>query len=265
MKIGNNKRGFTLIELLVVISIIALLLSILMPSLQKAKFLAQRVVCFNNVKNQHLPQMMYATDNDDKFAPHNDFTPGYARSAGVNPESQIHEQMRGTYISNSKILLCPLQKKFPWYNSDLEYYDVGYGGWDNEDRSPAGLPALHVATGYNWYANFGSSVAGTIQFDFTSHEGVVVNEPKWPKKGSECTSRGAFISHDVTWSSVYGIWWDHGHGGQPWGVDAAMPMRMALGAKDSPVGYGDGHVETTNISRIKPRAIIPNGNAEIYY
>ena len=50
----KNEKGFTLIELLVVISIIALLLSILMPGLQKAKEKAQTTVCMSNIKQWNL-------------------------------------------------------------------------------------------------------------------------------------------------------------------------------------------------------------------
>jgi len=66
MKQDQKKPGFTLIELLVVISIIALLLSILMPSLQKVKEQAKAVVCSANVKQLTLGMLMYAEDNDGK-------------------------------------------------------------------------------------------------------------------------------------------------------------------------------------------------------
>ena len=62
-----SQKGFTLIELLVVISIIALLLSILMPGLQKAKEAAKRVVCLTKLKTIGLAWILYASDNDDKM------------------------------------------------------------------------------------------------------------------------------------------------------------------------------------------------------
>ncbi len=57
--------GFTLIELLVVISIIALLVSILMPALGLARKQATMAVCVSNQKSLGLSYTMYAGDNDD--------------------------------------------------------------------------------------------------------------------------------------------------------------------------------------------------------
>ena len=64
------KGGFTLVELLVVISIIALLLSILMPSLGRARAQAQSVVCLSQMKQIGSAMMMYALDAGDKFPPY---------------------------------------------------------------------------------------------------------------------------------------------------------------------------------------------------
>jgi len=66
MKI-KTKKGFTLIELLVVISIIALLLSILMPALTKVKDQARSAVCKSNLKQWGLCFSMYLADNNEKF------------------------------------------------------------------------------------------------------------------------------------------------------------------------------------------------------
>ena len=63
-------KGFTLIELLVVIAIIALLLGILLPSLNKAKEQARFVICRNNLRSTGLMFSLYAQDNDDKIKGH---------------------------------------------------------------------------------------------------------------------------------------------------------------------------------------------------
>ena len=63
----KKNKAFTLIELLVVISIIALLVSILMPALNRAKAQAKASVCLANQKALISAWIMYQVDNDDKL------------------------------------------------------------------------------------------------------------------------------------------------------------------------------------------------------
>ena len=61
----SKRKGFTLIELLVVISIIAVLLSILMPALNSAKKRAEEVICKSNLKQVGLAANLYAEAYDN--------------------------------------------------------------------------------------------------------------------------------------------------------------------------------------------------------
>jgi prepilin-type N-terminal cleavage/methylation domain-containing protein/prepilin-type processing-associated H-X9-DG protein len=132
--------GFTLIELLVVIAIIALLLSILMPALGKAKDLAMGAACKGNLKNYTLAVAMYLDDNDGKFpqAERCYFSqPGaYPVESGLtNPfhlrwcngdvDLKSHPEYGGqlfSYLMDAKSFICPAFKRLAVRNSEDQFY-----------------------------------------------------------------------------------------------------------------------------------------------
>ena len=64
----RGEKAFTLVELLVVVSIIALLIAILLPSLKKARQGAKRVACNANVRGIAQAGLTYAADDPKEFA-----------------------------------------------------------------------------------------------------------------------------------------------------------------------------------------------------
>lgn len=96
-------RAFTLIELLVVISVIALLMAILMPALQKARRTGQAVVCRSGLKQWGQIFHMYASDNENRL-------PQSIQGGTLRSQDAYWIIATLPYYKEKKIRLCPSTK-----------------------------------------------------------------------------------------------------------------------------------------------------------
>lgn len=154
MKRFQRHSGFTLVELLVVVAIIAVLSSILVPSVGAARESARSISCLNNLRNLGSAMKIYHADNDDKFWPYVIYN---------SPEPDVHTYFWGTttdpvdpeasplmnYCGNNLAALwCPEQRwgtYVPQGRVSEPTTNYGYnafflGGWGKPGKQSSQIP-----------------------------------------------------------------------------------------------------------------------------
>jgi prepilin-type N-terminal cleavage/methylation domain-containing protein/prepilin-type processing-associated H-X9-DG protein len=115
----QEQKGFTLIELLVVIAIIALLMSILMPAVERAKKQAKYVICQSNLHQWSIVWELFLGDHKGRFMSGDEWgelmdgRSGAAYEYGVDDHDHSWAFILTPYYSNYKLLCCPEASKPP--------------------------------------------------------------------------------------------------------------------------------------------------------
>lgn len=230
LEMNSKRRAFTLIELLVVIAIIAILASLLLPALSKAKAKASATRCLSNQKQIALGYLLYAGDNSDLL-------PLAAHLGDAAPcqwffeISPYIEKQNGSYtglVAKAKVVACPSAKLEKAFQTNTPASQA-YGGYGQN----------YVYLGY------------LLETDRVKVSGVT--------KPAETCMNGDGLDPGPGLN-----WWNFGYlyppSMAPWGASGVRPY--ARHGRGDNYSWVDGHVSLTPWSIMSAGA---NGKKDWYY
>lgn len=162
-----NKK-FTLIELLVVVAIIGILLSLLLPSMGKAREKAKRAVCLSNNNQIFRGLTSYGTKNNSVMPPGNATIGNWhgidsTYSLWDNKPYGLAYLMTQNYLSSAEVFYCPTwthpDKNYGIIDtdgSDIAFGPNGFGGWPKDPQNDP-WPQAHIGISYHYRSTFGTT------------------------------------------------------------------------------------------------------------
>jgi len=264
----NSNRAFTLVELLVVISIIAILLAVLMPSLNKARQQARIVVDGSNQHQITLAVLAYTAANQNKLPPS---VQGYISSAGKtvwtlpcrlnyyptggSVKSSLNGgsvgKILGSYIKTPKVFMTPLFAD-QMEGREKEFFEGNYDDKHNYLNSSYWLLWNYANTNIDFEGACNDNKAKLLV------AGVLLyGDAEWAKlswmSGYDYSGATKFYSDRA------GMWWKKTDTKYNYMKDS--PLNITMNA-----GYRDGHVKKYNsVKETKEIVAASSSGDSIYY